>query len=73
MKKLMLSVVLLLSAVAVVLAMVNSHETTVKFLVATVSMPLAFLVLLVFAIGALVGAGGALLLTVKGKSPLKAR
>lgn len=69
MKKVALLAVLVLSLVAVVLAIVNSQEATIKLLVATVTMPLSFLVLLVFAIGAVVGAGAALLVLVKGKSP----
>ncbi len=69
MKKLALLAVLVLSLAAVVLAIVNSQEATIKLLVATVTMPLSFLVLLVFVIGAMAGAGAALLVLVKGKSP----
>lgn len=69
MKKLALMAVLVLSLVAVVLAIVNSQEATIKLLVATVTMPLSFLVLLVFVIGAVAGAGASLLVLVNGKSP----
>ncbi len=68
MKKFLLSVVMTMTALAIVLALVNSHEVTVNFLVAKGSTSMAFLVVLVFAIGALVGAGAALLLTATGKA-----
>lgn len=69
MKKLALLAVLVLSLVGLVLAIVNSQEATIKLLVANVNMPLSFLVLLVFVIGAVAGAGAALLILVKSKSP----
>ncbi|HMN41246.1 MAG TPA: LapA family protein [Phycisphaerales bacterium] len=69
MKKATLILVLVLSVIAIVLALMNFGEVTVRLLFATVTTPLAFLVLLVFAIGAIVGAGAALILTAKSKPP----
>ena len=73
MKRSVIVIVLLMSAVALVLALVNSHEVPVRFLVATVTMPLAFLVLLVFAIGVLVGAGAMLAFSSLAKGQTRAR
>lgn len=52
----------------ILLAAINSHDVSVRFLVATLTLPMAFLVLLVFALGLVAGVAAALLLGAK-KSP----
>ncbi|MDP1662507.1 MAG: hypothetical protein Q8L55_11400 [Phycisphaerales bacterium] len=63
MQKLKVAALLFALVAVIALAAVNSHEVSVRFVVATVTLPVAFLVLLVFVLGLVAGVAAALLLS----------
>jgi len=62
MRKLKLASLLIALIVGIALVVANSHEVSVRFLVTTLTIPMALVLLIVFALGFVAGGTGALLM-----------